>query len=152
MTGPRFLPRPLHLCPCPPLCLPPSLPPPACPAPYTSSLSPSNSDTASSGTAPGAQWDVTTLFPWPRLLRTLVVPLGQLRGQVSLPVNFDLGCRSRVWFSTVLMLPPLLHTGHLVKFKTKGFPGGAMVENLPANAGDTGSSPGLGRSHMPRSN
>ena len=27
-----------------------------------------------------------------------------------------------------------------------------MVENLPVNAGDTGSSPGLGRSHMPRSN
>ena len=33
-----------------------------------------------------------------------------------------------------------------------GFPGGAVVKNLPANAGDTGSSPGLGRSHMPRSN
>ena len=32
-----------------------------------------------------------------------------------------------------------------------GFPGGVVVENLPANAGDTGSSPGLGRSHMPRS-
>ena len=27
-----------------------------------------------------------------------------------------------------------------------------MAENLPANAGDTGSSPGLGRSHMPQSN
>ena len=27
-----------------------------------------------------------------------------------------------------------------------------MVENLPANAGDRGSSPGLGRSHMLRSN
>ena len=27
-----------------------------------------------------------------------------------------------------------------------------MVENLPADAGDTGSSPGLGRSHMPQSN
>ena len=27
-----------------------------------------------------------------------------------------------------------------------------MVENLPASAGDTGSSPGLGGSHMPRSN
>ena len=26
-----------------------------------------------------------------------------------------------------------------------------MVENLPANAGDAGSGPGLGRSHMPRS-
>ena len=33
-----------------------------------------------------------------------------------------------------------------------GFPGGAVVENLPANAGDTGSSPGPGRSHMPWSN
>ena len=33
-----------------------------------------------------------------------------------------------------------------------GFPGGAVVESLPANAGDTGSSPGLGRSHVPRSN
>ena len=28
------------------------------------------------------------------------------------------------------------------------FPGGAVVKNLPANAGDTGSSPGPGRSHM----
>ena len=32
------------------------------------------------------------------------------------------------------------------------FPGGAVVKNPPANAGDTGSSPGLGRSHMLRSN
>ena len=40
----------------------------------------------------------------------------------------------------------------LKKYNIGGFPGGAVVENLPANAGDTGSSPGLGRSHMPRSN
>ena len=33
-----------------------------------------------------------------------------------------------------------------------GFPGGAVVESLPANAGDTGSSPGLGGSRMPWSN
>ena len=39
-----------------------------------------------------------------------------------------------------------------IKDLNVGFPGGAVVENLPANAGDTGSSPGLGRSHMPRSN
>ena len=39
-----------------------------------------------------------------------------------------------------------------IKEEIRGFPGGAVVENLPANAGDTGSSPGLGRSHMPRSN
>ena len=29
------------------------------------------------------------------------------------------------------------------------FRGGAVVKNLPANAGDTGSSPGPGRPHMP---
>ena len=39
----------------------------------------------------------------------------------------------------------------LKRINEGGFPGGAVVENLPANAGDTGSSPGLGRSHMPRS-
>ena len=39
-----------------------------------------------------------------------------------------------------------------LKVFASGFPGGAVVENLPANAGDMGSSPGLGRSHMPRSN
>ena len=42
--------------------------------------------------------------------------------------------------------------GTIDKMKRQGsFPGGAVVENLPADAGDTGSSPGLGRSHMPRS-
>ena len=34
----------------------------------------------------------------------------------------------------------------------QGFPGGAVVKNPPANAGDTGLIPGPGRSHMPRSN
>ena len=48
-------------------------------------------------------------------------------------------------------------SGHIVLLSSNGkismgFPGGAVVENLPANSGDTGSSPGLGRSHMPRSN
>ena len=33
-----------------------------------------------------------------------------------------------------------------------GFPGGAMVKNPPANAGDTGSFPGPGRSHVLQSN
>ena len=39
-----------------------------------------------------------------------------------------------------------------VKELIEGFPGVTVVENLPANAGDTGSSPGLGGSHMPWSN
>ena len=38
------------------------------------------------------------------------------------------------------------------KGKIRNFPGGAVVKNLPANAGDMGSSPGLGRSHMLWSN
>ena len=36
--------------------------------------------------------------------------------------------------------------------KETGFPGGTAVKNTPANTGNKGSSPGLGRSHMPRSN
>ena len=36
--------------------------------------------------------------------------------------------------------------------KIRDFPSGTAVKNPPANAGDTGSSPGLGRSHMPWSN
>ena len=39
-----------------------------------------------------------------------------------------------------------------IKSQVRGFPGGAVVRNPPANAGDTGSIPGLGGSHMPRSN
>ena len=33
----------------------------------------------------------------------------------------------------------------------QGFPGGAVVESPPADAGDTDSCPGPGRPHMPRS-
>ena len=40
----------------------------------------------------------------------------------------------------------------LFKNFKRDFPGGAVVKNLPANAGDTSSSPGPGRSHMPWSN
>ena len=40
----------------------------------------------------------------------------------------------------------------LIKAIDEDFPGGAVVKNLPANAGDTGLIPGPGRSHMPQSN
>ena len=39
----------------------------------------------------------------------------------------------------------------LKKYLERDLPGGTEVKNPRANAGDTGSSPGLGRSHMPRS-
>ena len=38
------------------------------------------------------------------------------------------------------------------KEKIRDFPGDTVVKNPPANAEDTGSIPGLGKSHMPRSN
>ena len=40
---------------------------------------------------------------------------------------------------------------YILKDRSLDFPGNVVV-NPPANAGDTGSSPGLGRSHMPWSN
>ena len=53
-----------------------------------------------------------------------------------------------------LILPFRLGLGlDLLKFVYfRGFPGDTVVKNLPAKAGHTGSSPGPGRSHMPRSN
>ena len=45
-----------------------------------------------------------------------------------------------------------LELTNLLKIKSSDFPGGAVVKNPPANAGDMGSIPGPGRSHMLRSN
>ena len=48
--------------------------------------------------------------------------------------------------------PSFLNQKLLLKNPTWDFPGGTVVKNPPANAGDTGSSPGPGRFHMPWSN
>ena len=63
-------------------------------------------------------------------------------------------------YKGILILLPKSDKAHrktMTKYKHKykhllDFPGGAVVKNPPANAGDTGSSPGPGRSHMLRSN
>ena len=39
-----------------------------------------------------------------------------------------------------------------IKTEIRDFPGSTVVKNPPANAGDKGSIPDLGRSHMPWSN
>ena len=39
-----------------------------------------------------------------------------------------------------------------IKSTMRDFPGGTVVRNPPDGAGDTGSSPGPGRSHMTQSN
>ena len=73
------------------------------------------------------------------------------------------------WFVPISLRPilgivPWLVSGHHVANvsylvgvsvpvgQLRDFPGGTVVKNPPANAGDTGSSPGPGRSHVPRSN
>ena len=46
----------------------------------------------------------------------------------------------------------LFHTQGKAGGLGKGSPGGSVVKNPPANAGDTGSIPDLGKFHMPQSN
>ena len=52
----------------------------------------------------------------------------------------------------VIKLTKIKDKEKLLKAKREDFPGGPVVKSPPANAGDMGSSPGLGRSHMPWSN
>ena len=47
---------------------------------------------------------------------------------------------------------PMIIGGENSKSTSRNFPGGAVVKNPPANAGNTGSSPGPGGSHIRRSN
>ena len=61
-----------------------------------------------------------------------------------------------VLFSETAIPSPALSKHHpdqsaAIDIKARDFPGGTAVKNPPANAGDTGSRPGPGRSHMPRS-
>ena len=74
------------------------------------------------------------------------------------------------WSLSCSLLPEQKHhragpTGHKQSFArvhwgwpsgqvqfSRSFPGGSVVEDSPANAGDVGSAPNLGRSHMPQGN
>jgi len=47
--------------------------------------------------------------------------------------------------------PSRLYMNYILKYISLGFPGGTVVENLPADAGNTDSISALGRSHMPQS-
>ena len=77
-------------------------------------------------------------------LLEMFFPLGFSDTDLSWFSNLS-GC---LFFQSSLLGYPLL----TFKCWSWVFPGGAVVESPPAKAGDTGSSPGLGRSHMPRSN
>ena len=74
----------------------------------------------------------------------LYLRCGYCQKEILKMVKISRWWRSKTWRSPS---SPQIHQ----KYIYRGFPGGAVVESLPASAGDTGSSPGLGGSHMPRS-
>ena len=55
------------------------------------------------------------------------------------------------WIKKMWRIYTVEYYSAIKRNEIEGFPGGTVLENLPANAGDMGSSPGLGGSHMPRS-
>ena len=96
-------------------------------------------------------------------------PVAPILGLVSFLVCFTMSTLSshpRTSFRVVLERFPNHHWPHLSllyfpsetkfssfrKIESRDFPGGAVVKNPPANAGDTGLISELGRSHMPQSN
>ena len=79
------------------------------------------------------------------------VPADRWHGETVGQAHLEPG-RDRLAVSAGASLWASLRLSFLILKRNRGFPGGAVVNNLPANAGDTGSSPGLGRCHMTRSN
>ena len=65
---------------------------------------------------------------------------------LDLRLSFSI-CKVRIRIHTIHHLMYLR-----ISVRCKGFRSGSVIKNTPANAGDMGSIPGPGRSHMPRSN
>ena len=61
------------------------------------------------------------------------------------------GCLPYRTLKRVLLNSPDPDTNAYLK-QNQGFPGSSVVKNPPAKAGDTGSIPGPGRSHMSQGN
>ena len=67
--------------------------------------------------------------------------------QKESPTNGPLHTRQGTAFKLSLSFPSRPFNGHVrIRYDRGGFPGGSVVTNLPAIAGDTGLIPGLGRS------
>ena len=78
-------------------------------------------------------------------------PFSQCRGVDSIPgqgiKSKILHATTKTWYSQISTFFFLIL---IFKKKIQGFPGGSVVKNPPANAGDTGLIPIPGRSHMPQ--
>ena len=86
-------------------------------------------------------------------MKAKMVDLNQIIAIITLYVN-ELSILSKGQrLSDLLKKTPQKPTTNLFTRATyQGFPGGAVVKNLPANAGDSGLSPAPGGSLMPQSN
>ena len=74
-------------------------------------------------------------------------------GQVNrLISNLQFSFRSSLWYTNAFRNFFFFSGKWALKVHKADFPGGMEDKNLPANAGDTGSIPGPGRFHVPRSN
>ena len=55
------------------------------------------------------------------------------------------------WINEIWSIQTMEHYSAIRRNEVLGFPGGSVVTNLPANAGDMGLISGPGRFHMPQS-
>ena len=83
--------------------------------------------------------------------RKLVQPLWKTVWRFLRKLKIELPYDPAIPLLGIYLDKTIIQKDHSKKI-VQGFPGGAVVESPPAGAGDTGSSPGLGGSHMPRSN
>ena len=66
----------------------------------------------------------------------------------------DISLLTKICIVKAMVFPVVMYgceSWTIKKAECRGFPGGTVEKNLPANAGDTGSIPGPGGFHMPRS-
>ena len=96
-------------------------------------------------------WDRELEFP--KQLHTLKSLLN-MSSPLMLPLNSKQPVQSTEtwWKISTPTPPPGIPFCFEGKIGSVGFPGGSVVKNPPANAGDAGSIPGPGRSHMLQSN
>ena len=85
-------------------------------------------------------------------MKTSLIWEGSNQVQEAQRVPYRINPRRNTPRHILLKLSKIKYKETILKAAREGFPRGTVVENLPASAGDTGLSPGLGRSHMPWSN
>ena len=109
---------------------------------------------------PGGPWVMTKSQTWLKHLSATHTIQKNKDLLVALHALWVLSSLTRDWTCA-----PTLEAGHCASREAPtiflffcfffnnllGFPGGSVVKNPPASAGDTSSFPGLGRPHMPRS-